>query len=242
MKKLIVANWKMNKTQKDVEDFCVDFKQKFTNQREAWLSTQAHLLPVAIQHATSFLIGSQNVSEFDDGAYTGELSASSLKDLGVKFTLIGHSERRQYFKETSSDHQLKIKKALSAGLKVIYCIGETLQERQLQLTDSILWDQLHKGLRDIRTTSDDLIIAYEPVWAIGTGLSADPSMANQAHEFIRKSLTQLGFEGEKIRILYGGSVKTNNIDAYLKESHIDGALVGGASLKAQDFLALCNDR
>lgn len=246
MKKLIVANWKMNKKLKEVEDFFSVFKKSFSNKRNAWISPQAmHLTQcLSLSQNTAIKIGAQNASQFLNGAYTGELSCESLKDLGVEFVILGHSERRAYFQETSKTLNAKITTALKCGLKVIYCVGETLSERELNQTLSIIEDQLHQGLNDQSlATSTNLVIAYEPVWAIGTGKTATSAQAQEVHAQIRSVLKNkfVGF-GEKIQILYGGSVKPENIEELLSEKDIDGALVGGASLKAKDFLALCGEK
>lgn len=158
--------------------------------------------------------------------------------------ILGHSERRQYFNETSKGLNAKIKQALNQGLKVIYCVGETLAEREATQTLHLVSDQLHQGLNDqLNANAENLIIAYEPVWAIGTGKTATPAQAQEVHAFIRGILKDKfpGF-GEKVRILYGGSVKPDNVEELLNQKDIDGGLVGGASLKAKDFLALCGDK
>lgn len=246
MKKLLVANWKMNKTIQETKDFFHEFIPKFSGKREAWVAPQTIHLSVAhgLTHLHHVKVGAQNASEFLDGAFTGELSPKSLKDAGGSFVILGHSERRQYFNETSKGLNAKIKQALNQGLKVIYCVGETLAEREATQTLHLVSDQLHQGLNDqLNANAENLIIAYEPVWAIGTGKTATPAQAQEVHAFIRGILKDKfpGF-GEKVRILYGGSVKPDNVEELLNQKDIDGGLVGGASLKAKDFLALCGDK
>jgi triosephosphate isomerase len=246
MKKLLVANWKMNKTLNECKDFFKDFNQKYSGSREAWVAPQSIQLTECLKLArlSGVKIGAQNASEYNQGAYTGELSPKTLVDAGAGFVILGHSERRQYFKESSHQLNAKIKTALSAGLKVIYCVGETLSERETHQTFSVIADQLHQGLNDQHLISvENLIIAYEPVWAIGTGKTASPDQAQEVHAFIRKLLTEkYSTLGEQMRILYGGSVKPDNIEELLAKKDIDGGLVGGASLKSSDFLALCGDK
>ncbi len=190
--------------------------------------------------AAKFLKGSnvklagQNVFWEEKGAYTGEISPLMLKDVECSYVIIGHSERRQYFGETDETVNRKIAAAMAAGLDVIFCIGETLEEREAGRTFEILKRQISGGLRKIKP--DGLVIAYEPVWAIGTGKTATPGQAQEAHEFIRKELNSLyGDASEEIRILYGGSVKPENIASLMSQKDVDGGLVGGASLKPDSF-------
>lgn len=246
MKKLLVANWKMHKNTNDCLNFVEEFKNKFSHQCEAWVAPQALHLQTLINHFSKFSIkvGAQNCSEHIEGAYTGEISAKSLKDLGCDFVIIGHSERRQLFKESPESLNKKIKSALINKLTVIYCVGETLQQREHNETLAVIEDQIHQGLNDQSLLSEcNLIIAYEPVWAIGTGKVATPKEAQEIHYFIRTMLqSKYSHFGEKIKILYGGSVKPDNVEELLSQPDIDEALVGGASLKAKDFLNLCNDK
>ena len=246
MKKLLVANWKMNKNVQEVKNFFAEFNAKYSQQREAWVAPQTIHLMLAQQlaQAHGIEVGAQNASEHLDGAYTGELSPKTLKDAGGGFVILGHSERRQYFAESSRGLNKKISSALALGLKVIYCVGETLQEREQNLTLSLIADQLHQGLNDQALANEsNLIIAYEPVWAIGTGKTASPAQAQEVHAFIRETLmSKFPQFGAKIRLLYGGSVKPDNVEELLAQKDIDGGLVGGASLKPRDFLALCGDK
>jgi triosephosphate isomerase len=183
--------------------------------------------------------GAQNCSEYTDGAYTGEVSAVMLKALQCRYVIVGHSERRQYFHETNAIVEKKCSAAFEAGLIPILCVGETLSEREQSRTFSVVQEQLEVAcrLKDNCTAFTDIIIAYEPVWAIGTGKSATPELAQAVHEMIRAQLKKIGI-AEKTRVLYGGSVKPDNAAALFAMPDIDGALVGGASLHADDFVAI----
>ncbi|MBA2403242.1 MAG: triose-phosphate isomerase [Bdellovibrionales bacterium] len=246
MTKLLVANWKMNKNAMECIEFFNEFSPSYTAKREAWIAPQAIHLAFAIHEGLKKNIrcGSQNCSEFFSGAYTGELSPKNLKELGCHFVILGHSERRQYFHETSKSLNAKVKSALKEELKVVYCVGETLPEREANQTLSIVGEQIHQGLNEMtEATAENLIVAYEPVWAIGTGKTASPAQAQEVHAFIRSELKKkFPSFGDKIQLLYGGSVKPDNVEELLGQTDIDGGLVGGASLKARDFLALCGDK
>lgn len=242
MKKLMIANWKMNKNGKEATEFLKEFTAKFSDKRDAWIASQALYIKLIINESVK--AGLQNCSEHVSGAFTGEVSPRSFAEMGGHFVLTGHSERRQYFHETSKSLNAKNRTALAEGLTVVYCVGETLAEREANMTLSIVADQLHQGLNDLsRATADNLIVAYEPVWAIGTGKTASPAQAQEVHAFIRETLKAKfpGF-GEKVRILYGGSVNPANVEELMGQKDIDGGLVGGASLKPKDFLALCGDK
>jgi triosephosphate isomerase len=241
MKKLLVANWKMNKNGKECQEFLDLFKSKYSAKRDAWIAPQALYVKLVIN--SGIKAGIQNCSEHLSGAYTGEISPRTFKEMDGEFVILGHSERRQYFHETSKSLNPKVKTALREGLKVIYCVGETLAERESDQTISIVGDQIHQGLSDMSEANvDNLVIAYEPVWAIGTGKTATGAQAQEVHAFIR-SVMKAKFPsfGDKVRILYGGSVKPDNVEELLAQKDIDGGLVGGASLKAKDLLALCGD-
>ena len=234
MKKLIVGNWKMNQTLPLAKAFFADLKT-VELEHEAWIAPQAFHVTACLQMAPEGIwIGAQNVSNEEHGAFTGENSPFSLRELGGKFVIIGHSERRQLFNETNAQLALKVRKSLSLGLAVIYCVGETLAEREQNKTFEVIKTQLNDGLKDLGDYNpDNLIVAYEPVWAIGTGKVATPAQAQEVHSAIREQL------GSKTTLLYGGSVKPDNASELLKQKDIDGALVGGASLKPSDFIALC---
>ena len=245
MKKLMIANWKMNKNSHEVAAFFKSFNEKYSGQRDAWIASQSIHFPLVEELKTSKIkAGLQNCSEHVEGAYTGEVSPRALKDMNGHFVILGHSERRHYFHETSKSINSKIRTVIHEGLVAVYCVGETLKERESGHTLAIVEDQIHQGLNDqSKVNAENLIIAYEPVWAIGTGKTATPIEAQEVHTHIRKVL-KLKFPGfgEKIKILYGGSVKTDNVEELLAQKDIDGGLVGGASLKAMDFLALCGDK
>lgn len=224
--KLIVGNWKMNQKTADIQAFFNEIPASL----EAWIAPQALHLPLCLSLAKNIKIGAQNCAQKNSGAFTGETSAEALKDLGAHFVIIGHSERRQIFKETHGELLEKTQTALSLGLKVIFCVGETLEERESGKTMDVVKAQLNN-----LPASPEIIVAYEPVWAIGTGKVATPEQAQEVHAFIRQQLPQ----GQQTKILYGGSVKPDNVKTLMGQKDIDGALVGGASLKAKDFLALC---
>lgn len=237
----IVGNWKMNQTLHQISDFFIEMsKMKMELKCKAWIAPQALHIPILKEMAFTtgaIQIGAQNCAEIDSGALTGEISPAALADLGVEFVIIGHSERRTIYGENDELLNKKVLNALKHDLKVIFCVGETLQEREANKTFDVLERQLHLGLANIPSDKAHLVmIAYEPVWAIGTGKTASAEQAEEAHAFIRGKLPHLK---EETIILYGGSVKPDNIDSLLMKPNIDGALVGGASLKAQDFRALC---
>lgn len=198
-----------------------------------------HLLKAPCQQL-GLQLGAQNCSEFESGAYTGEVSPLSLKQLDLNFVIIGHSERRAIFKESHEQLKAKVLTCLKNKLKVVFCIGELLEERKSDLTEQVLKKQITDSLNGLSPENlSELILAYEPVWAIGTGLSATVDEAQAAHLFIRKTLKELlGEKAQFVPILYGGSVKPDNIENLLKGPDVDGALVGGASLKANDFYTL----
>lgn len=243
-KKLMVANWKMNQSLHEIASFFHLFNEKYTGKRDAWIASQAIHFPIVEELKNQKVkAGLQNCSSFISGAYTGEISARSLKEMNGEFVILGHSERRQLFHETSSFIKDKIQTVLSEDLRAIYCVGESFEEREAGQTFDVLKNQLIEGLGHIRLSHENsLIIAYEPVWAIGTGKTATPELAQEVHHFIKTVLMEIfGQNGESIKILYGGSVKPSNVEELLKQKDIHGALVGGASLKAEDFLALCAD-
>lgn len=228
----------MNKKIDEAQAFLDDFIPLVWNERDVEiiiappftaLYTVANLLKITDIH-----LAAQNVFFEEKGAYTGEISPVMLADIGCSHVIIGHSERRIYFGETNETVNKKIRAARKNGLQVIFCIGETLAEREAGLTFDILKKQLDEGLREI--SHDGFVIAYEPVWAIGTGKTATTDQAQEAHEFIRRTLSSLfGDAARRIRILYGGSVTPENIDVLMACADVDGALVGGASLKADSF-------
>ncbi len=241
----IAGNWKMNKTATEAVELAKPIIQSIANQSEI---TVIMCPPFTALHAVSELIansstrlGAQNMSDKASGAYTGEISPAMLRDLHVTHVILGHSERRSYYGETDAIVNKKTLAALENSLKPILCVGETLAEREAGKTFAVIKTQLVQGLAEVSASqAENVIIAYEPVWAIGTGKTATPAMAQEVHAFIRQELTGLFGEStaQKIRILYGGSMKPDNADALLSEVDIDGGLIGGASLTAKDFLAL----
>jgi triosephosphate isomerase len=190
---------------------------------------------------SSVAIGAQNVHWKEEGAFTGEISAAMLLALGVKHVIVGHSERRQYFGETDDTVNIRLKAALEAGLMPICCVGEVLEEREAGLTDDVLRRQCVRAFHAISAKkAAKMVVAYEPVWAIGTGKTATPEIAAEAHAVIRREATEIFGEefSSKLRILYGGSVKPENAATLMAQEEIDGALVGGASLDAKSFAAI----
>ena len=234
--KYIVGNWKMNQNTEDVIAF-FDAIDNSKLRHEAWIAPQAIHIPICLQNTDDFKIGAQNSATKNCGALTGETSPASLKDLGAHFVIIGHSERRAIFNEDDQTLNTKTKLALENGLVAIFCVGETLQEREAGKVEEVLAGQLSKGLAGI--SSEEVIIAYEPVWAIGTGVTATPQQAQEAHAFIRKFIGEnLELNSEQTSILYGGSVKPENVEDLLSCKDIDGGLVGGAALNAASYLGL----
>ncbi len=190
---------------------------------------------------TNIRLGAENVHFAEKGAYTGEISAAMLKEYGVEYVIIGHSERRQYFGETDETVNKRTLTALNAGLTPIVCVGETLEERETGKTENVLHRQLKEGLKGVEDLTK-LVIAYEPVWAIGTGKTATAAQANETIGYIRKTLGELFCEkcAAKVRIQYGGSMNAGNCKELMAQEEIDGGLIGGASLKAPDFSAIVN--
>ena len=236
MTKLLVANWKMNQNVKEIKEFLAVFNEKYSNKRQAWIAPQAIHLPLGMSLSTKVKWGAQNTATEDAGAFTGEISPKSLKDLGAHFTIIGHSERRTLFAETDQVLNKKTIKAIENGLKVIFCIGETLAERESDKTFDVIRKQLELGLKDVKLS--DVILAYEPVWAIGTGLTATPEQAQHVHAVLRAQLQAATAHADRVSILYGGSMNAANAAELLAQPDVDGGLIGGAALKAPDFLSM----
>ena len=241
-KAIIAGNWKMNKTPSETTAFVKELAPVVKDAEcEVVICVPFVDLQNAVEAAkgTNIHVGAENLHWKESGAYTGEISAAMLCDLGVEYVVIGHSERRQYFAETDETVNLRTLKALEKGLTPIVCVGETLEERETGKTEEVLKRQITVGLKGVEDLTK-LVIAYEPVWAIGTGKTATPAMAQEVHAAIRKILADtFGAEvAEKMQILYGGSMKPENADALLAEKDIDGGLIGGAALKADSFVAL----
>ena len=238
----IAGNWKMNKMVEEALDLVKQLKTSLSGLQGVEVAVAppfTALYPIHQELKNSFIqLAAQNLFWEEKGAFTGEISPLMLKDLGCQYVIIGHSERRQYFGERDETVNRRIKAALNHGLKVIFCIGETLQEREEGKTFSVVERQLKGGLKDLgEKETEHIVIAYEPVWAIGTGKTATPEQAEEVHQFIRQKLEKLYSKkiSEEIRIQYGGSVTPENIKGLMAQENIDGALVGGASLKADSF-------
>jgi triosephosphate isomerase len=244
-KKLLAANWKMYKTPDQTRDFFLGFLPLVTghDRDEIVICPPFVNLSVAVESAkgSNLAMGGQNLHWEKEGAYTGEISAGMLVAIGCSHVILGHSERRQYFGETDDTVNLKLKTALAADLTPIVCVGEVLEEREAGLTEDVLRRQCVRAFHAVSTKkAGKLVIAYEPVWAIGTGKTATPQMAGDAHALIRgEAAKTFGEEfAAQMRILYGGSVKPENAKALMAEEEIDGALVGGASLDPKSFAAI----
>jgi len=243
--KVMAANWKMYKTPDQTRDFFRNFLPLVAGHtRDEIVVCPPYIdLADAMEAAkgSNVAIGAQNVHWKEEGAFTGEISAAMLLALGVKHVIIGHSERRQYFGETDDAVNLRLKAALEAGLTPICCVGEVLEEREAGLTDDVLRRQCVRAFHAISAKkATKMVVAYEPVWAIGTGKTATPEIAAEAHAVIRREATEIFGEefAGKLRILYGGSVKPENAATLMAQEEIDGALVGGASLDAKSFAAI----
>jgi triosephosphate isomerase (TIM) len=246
-KPLIAANWKMYKTPAQAQEFFKNFLPLVANHQrdEIVVCPSFTSISVVIAAATGsgVAIGAQNMHFADEGAYTGETSPLMLKAIGATHVILGHSERRQYFAETDEFINKKLKAALAHGLVPIVCVGEVLAEREAGKTTEVLLRQTRGVLAGMAAAdAAPIVIAYEPVWAIGTGKTATPQIASEAHAVIRGEVAKLlgGQTAEALRILYGGSVKPDNATALMAEVEIDGALVGGASLDPQSFAKIVN--
>jgi triosephosphate isomerase len=244
-KKVIAGNWKMYKTPDETATYFREFLPLVSghDRDEIVVCPPYTSVAVAIEAArgSNVAIGVQNIHWKADGAYTGEISAPMLLCLGVTHVIVGHSERRQYFGETDDTVNLRLKTALESGLTPICCVGEVLEEREAGLTEDVLRRQCMRAFHAISTKkAGKLIVAYEPVWAIGTGKTATPEMAADAHAVIRREATEIFGEefAAQLRVLYGGSVKPENASALMAQEEIDGALVGGASLDPKSFAAI----
>ena len=239
--KVIAGNWKMNKDVFETADLINGLKKSIEKTNaEVIICPPFTSLVVAQQllKGSTIKLGAQDVSVHDDGAYTGEISVKMLKSVGCEYVIVGHSERRQYFHESNDLINQKAKKVLASGMKSIICVGETLDEREKGITDKVITAQVKGVLASLTQADlDRVIIAYEPVWAIGTGKTATTQQAEDVHQLIRKLVAQLysWAVAEKLIIQYGGSVRPENAKELLNQADIDGALVGGACLKAESF-------
>jgi len=238
----MAGNWKMNKTVGEALDLVRELKAAISGVKTVEVAVAPPFTALyAIRkelEGSSIHLAAQNLYWEEKGAFTGEVSPLMLKEVGCDYVIIGHSERRQFFGETDETVNRRIKAALAQGLKVIFCIGETLREREEGKTFSVIERQLEGGLKGLGDQEmTNMVIAYEPVWAIGTGKTATPEQAEEVHRFIREKLEKLYSRevSEEIRIQYGGSVTPENVKGLMNQPNIDGALVGGASLKAEFF-------
>jgi triosephosphate isomerase (TIM) len=235
-----MGNWKMNGTKASVHALLQHIKRikPEDNSEVVIFPSYIHLEKASWELRDSALkLGAQNMSQFADGAYTGEVSAAMLKDIGCEFVLLGHSERRHVMHESDQTIAEKCLRSAEVGLRPVLCVGETMEQRKKKLTEKIVLAQLQSvlNLRDFQAFLPQLILAYEPVWAIGTGLTATPQQAQEVHLLLRQALQEHDEKLVNIPIIYGGSVKANNAQYLFMEPDIDGALIGGASLNGQEF-------
>ncbi|MDR1087125.1 MAG: triose-phosphate isomerase [Endomicrobium sp.] len=243
-KPLMAGNWKMNKTVAEAVSIVKALKSSIADVKDVdVLICPTFMALYAVNSevkGSNINIGAQNLFWESKGAFTGEISPAMVKDAGCSYVLIGHSERRQYFGETNETVNKKIKAALAAELIPVVCVGETLKEREDNVTFKVIEKQINEGLVGLRAEQAGIVvIAYEPVWAIGTGKTATPDQAQEVHAFARKAYGKMyGDASQKVRILYGGSVNPANVSELMKQSDIDGGLVGGASLDAESFTKL----
>ncbi|MGI9527938.1 MAG: triose-phosphate isomerase [Weeksellaceae bacterium] len=246
--KIVAGNWKMNMKWQDAKELLLGINQYVSTHKP---NCEVIVCPPApyLDNATEIFsgkaeIGSQNISEYNKGAYTGEISAEILNSINVKYSIVGHSERRSIYKETNDQIGEKVKAAVDNNIKAIICCGETLEERNADNHKKVVKDQLDAAL--VHVSNDKIkeqIIAYEPVWAIGTGETASPEQAQEMHAYIRKEVLEPKYGADlanKVRILYGGSVKPGNAEELFAKPDIDGGLIGGASLKEEDFASIIN--
>ncbi|MDO4769944.1 MAG: triose-phosphate isomerase [Brachymonas sp.] len=241
-KKLIVGNWKMNgnlaANEALMQGVLAGVGQPACDVAVCAPSVYLPQLHGLLAGQNVIALGSQNVSQHENGPYTGDVSAEMLKEFGVRYSIVGHSERRMHQAETDTNVAIKAKRALEAGITPIVCVGETQRERDEGMTDYIVRRQLAAVVHLVGSSVNDIVVAYEPVWAIGTGNTATPEQAQQVHAVLRKQLQAATDQAGAIRILYGGSMNAANAAELLAQPDIDGGLIGGASLKAQDFLAI----
>ena len=243
---IIAGHWKMNKTTAEAIELVNVLKEGMGDTDVKVVICCPYTVLATVKKAvegTNIKLGAQNMHWEDSGAYTGEISADMLKEQGVEYVIIGHSERRQYFNETDETVNKKVKKALEKALIPILCVGESLEERETDKTFDVVKEQVLKALEDVEASDmKNIVIAYEPIWAIGTGKTATPEQANEVIAYIRNVLKEKYGEeiSEIVPIQYGGSVKANNATEIMNQSDIDGALVGGDSLKAESFLGIIN--
>ena len=245
-KKIIAGNWKMNKNAEETEDLLNDLIRELPDSEVEVIVAPTFInLASAVNHLefTPFEVAAQNMSQFENGAYTGEISADMLKSIGVNKVIIGHSERRAYFNESNAILAAKVSTALANSMSVIYCFGEELSDRQNGQHFNVVENQLQEGLFHLKNSDwDHIVLAYEPVWAIGTGETASPEQAQEMHKFIRETVEKKygNTISNRVSILYGGSVKADNAKEIFSKPDVDGGLIGGAALKATDFAIIVN--
>ena len=245
--KIVAGNWKMHKNAEETEDLLNELISKLPNDKEVQIIVAPTFtnLASAVEHLefTNISVAAQNMHQAENGAYTGEISADMLQSVGVNTIILGHSERRAYFGETDAIISYKVDTALKHNMSVIFCFGEELKDRQDKQHFNVVENQLRDGLFHLDKTSwENIVLAYEPVWAIGTGETASPEQAQEMHEFIRETVRKsYGSDiAENVSILYGGSVKPDNAKEIFGKPDVDGGLIGGAALKADDFAAIVN--
>ncbi len=246
-KKIVAGNWKMNKTFEEAEELLAYVAEAIEKKTpcEVVACPPAVYLEMATDFAeeSNLLVGAQNVSQFESGAYTGEISAAMLDSVDVDYCIVGHSERRKYFNETDEMLAQKVNQLLEYGIQPIFCCGEQLEEREKEIHFGVVRSQLDNGLFHLNENEfANVVIAYEPVWAIGTGRTASPEQAQEMHAFIRGLITEK--YGKKVAdsttILYGGSCNPGNARELFSQEDVDGGLIGGASLKGEDFIKIVN--
>lgn len=241
-KKLIAGNWKMNGSLAVnaalIGELLAGIGQPACDVAVCVPAVYLAQVQLLLAGQGGIALGAQDVSQHESGAYTGDVSAAMLKELGARYVIVGHSERRQYQGETDAQVAVKAQRALAAGLTPIVCVGETLQEREQGETESVVGRQLSAVIQLNSERLADLVVAYEPVWAIGTGRTATPEQAQAVHAALRALLAAADSQAAGVRILYGGSMNAGNAAELLAQPDIDGGLIGGASLKARDFLKI----
>ena len=242
MKKLIAGNWKMNGSlaanEALVQELRAGMGQPPCDVAVCVPSPYLAQLQTLLAGQQAIALGAQNVSQHESGAYTGDVSATMLRDMGVRYAIVGHSERRRHQAENDAHVAIKAQRALMAGITPIVCVGETLSEREAGMTEAVVKRQLAAVIHLNGHCISEIVVAYEPVWAIGTGRTATPEQAQQMHAVLRAQLQAATDQAANVRILYGGSMNASNAAELLAQPDIDGGLIGGASLKAADFLAI----
>lgn len=242
-KPIVFGNWKMNKTNAEAKAFFNAVKGQLHDRVEFGIGTPFTCLEQSVLTAEGVHVAAQNVHYEPSGAFTGEVSVGMLQELNIKWVILGHSERRAYFNETDESVNKKVKAVLAAGMTPIVCVGETLEQFEANKTKEVVQNSVEKSLEGLSAQEmSGIVIAYEPVWAIGTGKSATQEIAQATCKLVREKVAEMvGQEAaDALRIQYGGSVKPHNIAAYMSEPDIDGALIGGAALKAESFIEIAD--